>query len=258
VRCFNVVKVKGSTKRPDRDKCTRDVVRERKRIMTEAAVALIPAVEGEVVTTEDMRKSLSRWEKQANAGFVSGAKALYKVRESLYHIQSEALWKVAPDPENEGKPYKSFKAYCTSRGWDLSMARASQLVTEHAQYLLDEGTDEEATEAEAFLATRQKGGSGAGRTAKKDATRILRLHEKLVEDLMECRDVRYAETSPDYNADMLKAVNAFLNAILDVDTEALDFIKDPPAEPTETADDAADESEEDEDEDEDEDGNESA
>ena len=221
--------------------------------MAEAAVAILPAKEGEVITTEDMRKSLTKWEKQANQGFVSGAKALAKVRESLYHIQSEALWKVAPDPENDGKSFKSFKAYCESRGWDLSMARASQLVTEHAQALIEAG-GEDAEEAEAFLATRQKGGSGAGRTAKKDATRILRLHEKLVEDLMECRDVRYAETSPDHDANMLKAVNAFLNAVLDIDTEALDLIKDPPADETPTADDAAegDESEDDDESDDDE------
>lgn len=216
--------------------------------MTDAAVAILPETEVEVITTEDMRKSLTKWEKQANAGFVSGAKALAKVRESLYHIQSEALWKVAPDPENDGKPYKSFKAYATSRGWDLSMARASQLVTEHAQYLLESGTDAEADAAESFLATRQKGGSGAGRTAKKDATRILRQLEKLVDDLMECRDIRYAETSPDHDAEMLNAVNAFLNAVLDIDTEALDMIKDPAADEIETADDAADDETESEDE----------
>lgn len=215
--------------------------------MTDAAVAILPAIEGEVITTEDMRKSLTKWEKQANAGFVSGAKALVKVRESLYHIQSEALWKVAPDPENEGKSFKSFKAYCVSRGWDLSMSRASQLITEHAQALIEAGGDE-AADAEAFLATRQKGGSGAGRTAKKDATRLLRQVEKLVEDLMECRDVRYAETSPDHDAAMLGAVNAMLNAVLDIDTEALDMIKDPPADETPTTDDAAD-GDEDEDED---------
>lgn len=226
--------------------------------MTEAAVAILPSDEVEVITTDDMRKSLIKWEKLTNSGFISGQKALAKVREGLYHIQAEALWKVAPDPENDGKPYKSFKAYCTSRGWDLSMARASQLVTEHAQLLLlksgeEEATDEDiaaANEAEAFLATRQKGGSGAGRTMKKDATRLLRLHEKLVEDLMECRDVRYAETSPDHNAQMLREVEAFLNALLDIDTEGLDLIKDPPADEIETSDDAADEdADEDEDED---------
>ena len=214
--------------------------------MPDAAVMEIPAIEGEVITTEDMRKSLTKWERYTNSGFISGQKALAKVREGLYHIQAEALWKVAPDTENDGKPYKSFKAYCTSRGWDLSMARASQLVTEHANLLLTAGDAEDATDedkaaaedAEAFLATRQKGGSGAGRTAKKDATRILRLHEKLIEDLMECRDVRYAETSPDHNATMLKAVNAFLEGLLDVDTEALDLIKDPAADEPETADDA--------------------
>jgi hypothetical protein len=233
--------------------------------MTDAAVAILPAIEGEVITTEDMRKSLTKWERYTNSGFISGQKALAKVREGLYHIQAEALWKVAPDTENEGKPYKSFKAYCTSRGWDLSMARASQLVTEHANLLLEAGNAEDATdedrdaaaEAEAFLSTRQKGGSGAGRTAKKDATRLLRLHEKLIEDLMECRDVRYAETSPDYNPAMLKAVNAFLEGLLDIDTEALDLIKDPAADEPETSDDAADASDDDESDDDESDDDES-